>query len=508
MLNARQIAFRARAEPNTQDHIKYLSAPVGSGKTAEIIESIKRNQDRNYIFVSPTQKLAREIKNRLDAALVDNGQGENVYLITSEAIGPEPVVETALEFITHQTTQPHTLIITTETFRRLLPQTSAEQKAVYDVFMDEGIDPLESEELKTERQGVFLEPISQEEDGSIHVREEHEDLIRAVSYGQAASFNREELNVSAYIKICKLLSSDIYDVYASIGPESIRVIAFLRPDYFLQFRSVSILMAIFEQSLLCLFWREKYDINFQQYETTHDLYDTHTRKGPQIRIHHLLHEGDKASSLNLKRNWRTGEQNVPARSNLRVIDRMAEIINDEFGLQNIPYCWAANSYFKNPYQLLTPQSEMPANSAGLNEYRLFPNVVSLLSMNPPPWVKNMVLEQIQISDEDFYALWKLSYTYQTIGRCSLRIRNFEDEIRLVVLSNDCAERLADLFTGATVEGQLGNLPHFGGMRRGRGLARNGRRYPDAANTAWSRYREENPNTPLSKEEWFENVFQQ
>ncbi len=505
MLNARQIAFIEQPEPNRLDHINYLSAPVGSGKTAAIINEIKDNQERFYIFVSPTQQLVREVKERLDIALVNVNQGQNVHLITTESIDPNPVVETAFDHVIRNH-GAHTLIITTETFRRLLPRIPQALKARYDVFMDEGIDAIDHVELKTERQTVFMDQIIQEEDSSIKPHEGSEELMQAVAYEQAARFNREELNVPRYVHIAKLLTSEIHDVYASIGEESIRVVAFLRPDHFLHFRSVTILMAIFEQSLLCLFWREKYDIDFREYETDYELYNTHINKGPQIIVQHLLHTGDNASSLNLKRNWQTGEENAPERSGLRVIDRMAEIINEELGRNNIPYCWAANKYFLNENETLVPQTRMPVNSAGLNGYKLFPVVVSLISMNPPPWVKNMVTEQVEISDADLYALWKLSYTYQTIGRCSLRVRDFNDEIRLIVLSEDCARRISNLFEGSTVEGQIGDLRHFGEARRGRGLARNGIRYSGAANTAWSRYRRRNPDTPLSKEEWFETVF--
>lgn len=307
MLNARQVAFREHPEPNRLDHINFLSAPVGSGKTAAIINEIKDNQKRFYIFVSPTQQLAREVKQRLDIALVDINQGQNVHLITTESVEPNPVVETALKHIVRDH-EAHTLIITTETFRRLLPRISQEIKARYDVFMDEGIDAIDYVELKTEQQVVFLEPLFQEADGSISIDEGNEYLIQTVAYGHAARVNREELNVPAYVNIANLLSSGIHDVYASIGEGSIRVVAFLRPDHFLHFRSVTILMAIFDQSLLCLFWREKYEIDFREYETNYELFDTHTNKGPQISVQHLLHSGDNASSLNLKRNWQTGER--------------------------------------------------------------------------------------------------------------------------------------------------------------------------------------------------------
>tara|TARA_B100000965_G_scaffold263221_1_gene222162 strand:+ start:1842 stop:3383 length:1542 start_codon:yes stop_codon:yes gene_type:complete len=505
MLNARQAQFQAEHDDQLLDHIKYLSAPVGSGKTQAVIEDIRDNLDQSYIFVTPTRKLAQQIKNRLDAALVNHGQGENTFLLISDEQEPEPVIRRAMNRINgKRPDENHILVITTEAFRNLLPQMTDAQKSGYTVYLDEGIDAIDHVEFRTQRQEVFLEPIDHAEDGSLSITQNGRELLEAVARnpGRLAALNREELNTPNFAKIAKLLVSDIYDVYGSIGDASIRVVAFLRPDHFLAFRSVVIIMAIFEQSLLALFWREKYGINFQRYEPGGDLFDTHVQKGPLIRIHHLLHAGDNASRLNLERNSQTGERAADHRGGERVIDRMAEIVNEHF--DHVPYCWAANAYFTNAQRLLN-HDRMPAVSAGLNDYHLFDTVVTLLTMNPPPWVKDMVIRHVEIADDELYELWKISHTYQTIGRCSLRNRDANREIDIVVLSRDCAQRIHALFPGSRIVGQLGDLQHFGAMRRGRGAGNRRIPYTDADNAAWYRFQRANPDNVLTKEEWYRDI---
>ncbi len=273
----------------------------------------------------------------------------------------------------------------------------------------------------------------------------------------------------------------------------------LRPGEFLSFRSVTIIMAIFNQSLLALFWREKYGITFREYETAHDLFDTHNLKGPLLRIHYSLHPDDTASRLNLERDWQTGSANGSVETQERVIDKIARAIENRFG--PVPYCWSANSFFANsPYVL--SGIRMPQHCAGLDIYKRNDVVVSLYCENPPPWVKNLITQHVNIADAELYELWKLSHTYQTIGRCSLRNRDANREIDVVVISRDCANRIHELFPGSQIIGQLTDLPSYRSMRRGRGPAQNRRTYTNAETQAWRRWRERNPDYEGTKEDWY------
>lgn len=504
-LNARQIEFRDRVQPQRLDHIKFLSAPVGSGKTAAVINDIRDNLDQSYIFVSPTIRLAREIKGRLDVALVNHGQGENVFLIVTEDANPTSVQRRVINRIeAKQPNEHHVLIVTTETFRNILPRITDNRKAEYNVFLDEGIDPVDQVKFNTRHQDLFLEPITVNEDSSFFINPGRREILDTVANNpeRLATIEREELNIPNFRKLAKLLVSDIYDVYGDVLENSIRAIAFLRPDHFLSFRSVTMIMAIFEQSLLALFWTEKYGIEFRPYETAHDLFDTHHAKGPRMRIHHLLHPGDNASRLNLERHFRTGERDTTAENGERVIDRIAQIVEDNFG--NLPYCWATNTYFTNNGNVLSG-NRMPVRCAGLDSFRRMDVVASLASMNPEPWVKNMITDRVEITDRNLYELWKLSFTYQTIGRCSIRDRTSERWVDVIVLSRDCAERIRQLFPGSEIVGQLGDLPHFGAMQQRRGPAREPTPYTRADNSAWHRYRQGNPNTGLTKQEWYETI---
>lgn len=128
MLNARQTRFQEQAH-NIERSIKFLSAPVGSGKTEALIRHIRDHNQDNYIIVTPTRDLAEEIKNRLDIALVNSTEGENVSLMISDDNIPGSVRIRTLNAIRERHgDQSHTLIVTTENFRNLLPELADETR--------------------------------------------------------------------------------------------------------------------------------------------------------------------------------------------------------------------------------------------------------------------------------------------------------------------------------------------------------------------------------------------
>ncbi|MEQ8711028.1 MAG: hypothetical protein RIC36_18750, partial [Rhodospirillales bacterium] len=386
-----------------------------------------------------------------------------------------------------------------------IPFMSLRPKASYHLFLDEGIEAIDQFSFNPQHPELFMDPIGIGDDNSFTISEGQTELLRTVAHHPAelAAMGREELSIQVYQELAKALVSGLYDVYGTVGPNQIRAIALLHPESFMAFRSVTMIMAIFEQSLLALFWTEKYNISFQQSEIGTELFDTHREKGHLIRIHHVLHEGDNASRMNLERHWQTGESRANGLTQERVIDRIALDVEARFG--QAPYCWSANRFFMNHPPILLG-NRMPVKCAGLNGFQNFDIVISLASVNPPPWVKNMVLEQISISEEELYELWKLSHTYQIIGRCSLRLRDANRPIDVVVISRNCADNIHRLFEGSQIVGQLTDLPCYSAMQRRRGPARNrGIHYTGADNTAWTRYRKANEGTAMTKEEWYAQI---
>lgn len=455
--------------------------------------------------MAPTRFLAQQIKNRLDKTLVKHGQGKNVHLIiTDEHQNLGGVIPRFIMLVKRRKfNENHTLIITTEAFRRLLPIMNNKEKTSYNVFLDEGIDAVDQVKINTENQHFYLDLLSFNDDGTISIAKGKNEIIKTVAKSSKAlgEIGRDELAAPKFIQLATILASGIYDVYGTKTNKSIQVVGFLNPSTFMPFDSVTIVMAIFEQSLLSLFWQKKYGIKFQKFNTNHELYDTHMMKGHLIKISHILHPNDKASKYNLERDWETGKPNAREMNNRRVIDQAAIQIGNKFN--EIPYCWAANSSFENVGQKLEENNKMPAKCAGLNNYKHFDTVVSMVCINPEPWLKTMITNHIDIVDEELYELWKLAYTYQAIGRCSLRNRNSNNEIHIVVISLNCAKQIQHLFKDSKIEGQITNLPSYEANVKRRGKAKNPNNYQNKDYVAWHRFQKKNPKSKMTMKGWYE-----
>ncbi|CCG43181.1 hypothetical protein [Magnetospirillum molischianum] len=152
---------------------------------------------------------------------------------------------------------------------------------------------------------------------------------------------------------------------------------------------------------------------------------------------------------------------------------------------------------------------MPARAEGIDQYKHIHNVACLLAINPKPSIVNLLSKFTGISSSEIYFATKFAYTYQTIGRGSLRDRNCQHPIKLVVLSKAEADKLAELFLGAQVVGQIGNLHSLRSLEKEVKRSSENKRLEEWSNkhrVAYSKYKKRitaKGGYVLDKEDWLE-----
>ncbi len=485
----------------------HLSQSVGSGKTQAVLEYIRDNIDNCYLYVAPTVRLCEEIYARLLIELVDHQdiiKGNQVQRIVEDK-NKGAVFPRALEACEHVIAQKSGVVIVTSiTFKYLMGKLDDAQKAKFSVFIDEGLPPFEAVNFSPNNHDQFLQYFVQDELGFISPKDDCIEILQHVAYApkRLAELHLDHLKIKEFMQICEMVVSENFDVYLHTTDKSIMVVGLLSPRQMLPFHSVTLIVAIFEQTLLPILWKQRYDVEFHPFEIEAELYDTHIEKGPSIKISYILNERDTASKENLNSNSQTGKK-YERNEKKRVIYAAAETIRKQYPEDN--YCWAANNDFLNFGDILSG-SQMPPVSAGIDDYKRYDNVVSLVCMNHVPWVKNVLKKIFQLDDDILYELWRLSYTYQTVGRCSLRLRDSDRPINMIVISRRCAEQLAELFIGAEIVGQLTNLPSCREMRKA-----NKPKNPDKPNydrsdhKAYYKYRTREiakGKVPLAMKDWY------
>lgn len=488
-----------------------ISGSVGSGKTEAVLNHIKDNLDCSYLLVAPTIALCEELYHRIQVKLADHPEYVNngpIRLIVSDENIAEGVYPRAMSACQDcDGSVPPIVIVTTKTFEYLIDNLDDWYKERFSVFVDEGLPSIAQVSFAPGEKEVFLRHLQIGEDKLASARVGHGDFLSWAAHfpSKLGSQQLEHLNLPQFRQIAALVLSRHYDAFVWETEKSIEVLGVLSPKPLEAFRSVTLIVAIFERTLLPILWKQRYGVEFEDFPLKTELFDAHSEKGPSITIWHVLHEADLPSKINLRRNFTTGETNEADERN-QVISEAARQIDANF--PDGAYCWAANTDFKNLDHSFSG-TRMPAISAGLNEFRHFDAVVSLVCINPAPWVKRRVQELFELEDDHLYELWRFAYTYQTIGRCSLRLRESKRPISVVVASSMCAKQLAELFSGAEVKGQITNLQRYSGLSPSETAAStHGSAYTKADNSAYSKYRtrlERNGKEPLPKDSWFEQI---
>jgi hypothetical protein len=485
--------------------VHFLEQAVGSGKTGLVVSRIASASTESHIFVAPTIELGKEVKERLLSA-----GAQNVHQLFNEARS-ESVVKRAMRLINGRAPRErHVLIVTGKTFRAILADLSPVLAQHYHLYLDEGMNAVEYVQFQAENMEQYTRLLSTNRDGLLVPAHGGKELLENVATRDdlVRKQGKENLLTKNFVNIASLVTSGLYDVRARITDNSIRAVALLRPHRFQAFRSVTMVAAIWSQSILAMVWSQRYGVKVEALAHNCELYDTHKAKGPRMEIYYCLHPRDRASSENLQRDVVTGEKGAPILSQRQVISSIAQTVHGFFANRGLDYCWSANDRFKNNHETLKGE-RMPVVAAGLNKWQHIDNVAALASMNPPTWVKGILLEFLDIDPNDtdasdeVYRQWRFAHTYQTVGRCSLRDRNSDRPKVVVVLSLQCAEDLAAVFPGASIGGCITELPCFAdkdALKRRREAVR----YDASDNKAWSLWRKRHPQYVGDKRSWFEN----
>jgi hypothetical protein len=439
--------------------IYYLSQSVGSGKTHAAISYIERHPNQTYLYVAPTVQLVREIEQRIPSSIA------NCKAITardgSNDLSDASTAERILHFIrSNLWVSDFVLIITTEAFKRIVTQLEITEAKRISVFLDEGIEAFRDATFQGDDLDILTDII--EQDGYLlKPAPGQRQRLCDIAYSEfKAHSNGDVMKTSKPCRnLAELIVSDLFDCVGKISTKRIDAVGIVKPEVFCRFKQFTIIAAAFQRTLLGCVWKTKYGARLEAFELPMPLWDSHRAKGSSIQVWHVLHPTDTSSVNNLSRNADTGESFNNSRLSRfrsdRVIERIAETVGKFFAGQ--PFIWSANNSFEDHSDILESGERLPVRSDGLDDFKEFHNVAALASINPTPHIGKLLSDFTGISRAEICFAMKFSYTYQAIGRCSIRDRGSEKAIKLVVLSKEEADAIVYLFEGAKMQGQLGSL---------------------------------------------------
>jgi hypothetical protein len=476
-----------------------VSTSVGSGKSRAAIRYISdpANGAMNFLYVAPSIKLLNQTRTNILKEQERVKSPRNVHMIHSESRADDTVstAQTCLDSINAvEGNMGRVVLLTTQTFLNIVAR--IELPGYWGLILDEAFAPLDflechlGDDLAADA-AYFMETLDVDPTDNHRVvpragKRGKLELIAEQKWRKVGSrmrgmepFARAVLNPALR---CELVLTDkvramLDGVSTPVGVEerdgesgsTLTVASFVTPDYFMQFREVVFMSALFEHTILYALWRKVYGVEFQQHPQiqANITRDVHKEQGPMISVGHLLHPNDNASKHNLSRNRHTGASGETAEGE-RIIDHAVENVDKFFGGRT--YLLSVNNGYGydsgSPLMVKYPAAvRIPVLSHGLNEYENVDNVAALAVVNPIPQYAKWIEERTGMTRSETYRAHRIHATYQAVGRTSVRNSSRAKKPKtFIALGCEDAAMLHTFFEGSRWLGHIGDIPDLKELR--------------------------------------------
>ncbi len=215
--------------------------------------------------------------------------------------------------------------------------------------------------------------------------------------------------------------------------EWITIYGILKPTVFEGFKSVTILGASIEESLLHKIWSSS-QVNFEEHPTIKPSCGKHANSH-LLTINYCIEQNfsknarDKITSF------------IHEDEQINLIDLMMVLVKAYFPNPK-EYLWAANNDI--PDNTL-PGERISCISHGLNSYQHVTKLAFLTALNETPKFRAFLGDITGISSSEIYNSITLASAYQTIMRTSLRNTESTAPVEVIVPDKRCADLLKESF---------------------------------------------------------------
>lgn len=415
------------------------STAMGSGKTEATIRQLIRliRDGESCILAQPTIELSKQTLRSISA--ID--PNINVVLINGETC-PGGSVYQLSEHLRQPPDHPHLVVTTWESFVRL-PRIFNREK--FHLKIDEVPKAFKSfsaqlprnhsrltEAMEIIPQGASYGEITVTDKGSLRriAENRNKDIVDAIFQPCATSI------LDSKFKSFVNLEQHQGLLRGNVDEPFLRTFSLLMPDVFTGFRSVSILGARANESML-LKWFGRCGVKFKDDEEI--LSSLRYREQPN---------GDLIDFYYLSEtNWSLYTQEQYPELRGIFVDGAMKCIGDR------PFCWLDNVGFEadSPFGMHTNGLKLPHVSHGRNDFQHLDNLVVLTAFNLPP-PESLFLEGVAgISRAEQKAAHDYHNTMQTIGRISVRDPNNRNRKMVILPDRQNAEWQSQVFVGSRVQ---------------------------------------------------------
>lgn len=488
----------------------YTPAAVGSGKTYRAAQWMGEHPIENVLYVVPSIKLAAGIREQIrelapahnDIRIINSENNPSSLNVRDKALNVINRVHDNVGRVT---------IITFVTFIQIISR--IEKPQLWNLIMDESFKPVEHKKWDSTSNSELVEqffnvdPVSKLASAKRGCSRVFNRIYEANDFNEVPELSATVLpdyisaikNPATELRLLKREGSDYWHGFI-----------FTKPDFFKYFKSVLIMSAMFEQSLLKNLWETVYDVKWDEHPYWKDICNlTHCIFGKKIKIGYLLPDNKGASSSLLKTTYSDGT---------KVIEKLLHVTSEYF--DSNPYVVAVNkSYIRLPLKYsIKKDCILPPHAHGLNNWKRYNNIAALIVTNPTPELVEVIrfLLNNSMINRDIEALFRRDTIYQAIGRISIRDRNSTTDKTILVCGKLDAEYFNKLFEGSEMIGRVSDFyvpdvkstykPTGKPVGRPSGYPDHFERKDKQAWTTWVTSKKSTVYTPrLTMEQWYKQI---
>jgi hypothetical protein len=421
--------------------INFCSAPCGSGKTRQLIESASRlaNKGANVLFLQPTKELIdktieQELQRRSDSPPYQKFYG---------ASKGHSVARELMEYFHHPMECGHIVFAT----HQVLPFVRFwENQSLWHVFVDEELQVAKNLWHKVPwTHGLITDHIELYPYDAIYSRVDvtNEDAMQEIARNEYQDEIHERVREAAQILINpkweSFVNTEQSHKLMAGKAKVLSIHSILVPEVLHGFASVTMASANFEDTLIYKIWcaegvKFKEDLALKQ-----SLRFQEHRNGDLISIKYLT---DLAWPRKLQ-----GRLSNPIETDSQTyLKAMVGAVKSEF--QNTPFLWQANKSFGS--DLGENGQRLPNVPHGLNDYSDIDRTAFFSALNPKTehfWF----LKTRGVDEDSVRRAVYCSAVYQSVMRSSVRDPNNSEPKIIIVPDISAARYLQGRFPGSQVE---------------------------------------------------------
>ena len=438
--------------------INVVSAPCGAGKTFAICKKIAEDVDGKYLIVVPTLKLSEQYQKALEKENVEFINSVNSSKNPGESVSAR-IQKKIKDF--NDNGLGGAVIITQAA---LNSQKFIPNKGRWNLILDEipGIDNVHQYVVPYNHKFItnFIEIDSDFEDENpsklklidkptnellSRANDEFDGKIKKLVADMHNNGHESFVNKANWKKIVEdneVTPDHLTNPSYENEKNTITIVTMLSPKIIEEFKSVTIMGANFEYSMLFKWWGEYYGIAFYHDNSILNSlrFRSHTN-GDRLKIFYLM----ESNFSKTQRNKITEEIIDNIECPIGLGDKLAKMA---ISILKDGFIYAVNNDFDN-VELKNAGEKIAVISHGMNEYDDYNKAYFGAALNKKP-AHNRILNDLGFDNQYIKSAHIVEVAYQFLMRSSLRKHECHDDVIFVVNDEYTARAIAELFPGCSV----------------------------------------------------------